>query len=42
MSTRVWESSNLSKHGMLPEYNRTVVPASGAALEVKGKTTVTL
>ena len=42
MSTRVWESSNLSKHGMLPEYNRTVVTASGAALEVKGKTTVSL
>ena len=41
-STRVWESSNLSKHGMLPEYNRTVVTASGAALEVKGKTTVSL
>ena len=32
MSTRVWESSNLSKHGMLPEYNRTVVTASGADL----------
>ena len=42
MSTRVWESSNLSKHGMLPEYNRTVFTASGAALEVKGKTTVSL
>ena len=42
MSTRVWESSNLSKHGMLPVYNRTVVTAFGAALEVKGKTTVSL
>ena len=42
MSTRVWESSNLSKHGMLPEYNRSVVTVSGAALEVKGKTTVSL
>ena len=42
MSTRVWESSNLSKHGMLPEYYRTVVTTSGAALEVKGKTTVSL
>ena len=41
-STRVWESSNLSKHGMLPEYNRTVVRASGAELVVKGKTTVSL
>ena len=39
-STRVWDSSNLSKHGMLPEYN--VVTASGAALEVKGKTTFSL
>ena len=27
---------------MLSEYNRTVVTASGAALEVKGKTTVSL
>ena len=42
MSTREWGSSNLSKHGMLSEYNRTVVTASGAALEVKGKTTVSL
>ena len=42
MSTRVWESSNLSKHGMLPEYNRTVVTASEAALAVKEKTTVSL
>ena len=37
MSTRVWESSNLSKHGMLPEYNRTVVTASGERERGEGK-----
>ena len=42
LSTRVWENSNLSKNRVLPSYNKTNITASGSALDVIGKTSISL
>lgn len=42
ISTRVWENSDISKQGVLNTYDKTIITASGSALDVRGKTKITL